>query len=77
MHSSGMQAKTRGIYCRFRGSDPGPLETFRLGRANAPGRSLTCPFARHQGAQRLAGQGVAEGHREATRIALYARGVRP
>ena len=44
--------------CRhFHGSDPGPLETFRLGRANAPGRSLTCPFACHQGVQRLAGQG--------------------
>jgi hypothetical protein len=51
--------------------------TFRLGRANAPGRSLTCPFACHQGAQRLAGQGVAEGHREATRSALGAQGVRP
>ena len=47
------------------------------GRANAPGRSLTCPFACHQGAQRLAGQEVAEGHREATRSALDARGVRP
>ena len=34
-----------------------PLETSCLGRANAPGRSLTCPFACHQGAQRLAGQG--------------------
>jgi NAD(P)-dependent dehydrogenase (short-subunit alcohol dehydrogenase family) len=53
------------IYCRFRGSAPGPLETFCLGRANAPDRSLTCPFACHQGAHRLAGQGVDEGHREA------------